>query len=782
MSKLCLYAVFHGNLNFSYIPKDMYPQILRRCYWPLLRIVERQGIPLGLEFSGHTLQVVNSLDPSFVRRLRELWAEGVCEVVGSGYVQAIMPLMPARVNRENLRLGNEVYEELLGKSPRVAYVNELVYSAGLPRLYRDAGYEALMVNWESAIPVHDDPALLYRPCAVPVADGGQFPVIWQSIVAYRDFQRYVESQISLDTYLERLLSHVPETGERALPMYGSDWEVFDFKPWDAHPEGFRQRELGEMERIEGLLSLLRGREDIEFVAPSALLDRFPDPPSVRLESAAYPMPYKKQGQHSMMRWAVGGRDSVRINTQCHQLYQRLQLADWHLRHRPGAEASRAELRTLWRELCFLWNSDFRTFTTEEKYVDYRNQMGAALDRASRLIEALHPPRGAPEELWLANCSPVSSDSEPVSFTIAANGASSMDHPSYRLHFGDSSVPCQIARRTAVGDDAGRLTLAALPALAVDESGVGVVRPSSPSKSEGVYRIDKARHVIETDAVRVTLMPGRGGTIGELTFPQVCPEPLVCRVSGDGLLSTLPDADVAAGDLYLEDRQGRRITDHGTTEMQYPEAGQRHEIFVPVRCYVSTELGGIWKTYRIYLHQPRLDLEIRFQWRDVVPVSFRLGRVALNPRVFDRSSLYYATTNGGEDVEHFPLQGTRVLLDQPLEGASTVRGCLGATEGWVVLGDASRGVGLVTRPGLLYSVPLLHYEELEGYQGGYLLSLAHSLGERDETSYTLWRGHSTWSLSILGGGADVIRRVRSSALLSNGGLVAMSETGSGFELL
>ena len=101
---------------------------------------------------------------------------------------------------------------------------------------------------------------------------------------------------------------------------------------------------------------------------------------------------------------------------------------------------------------------------------------------------------------------------------------------------------------------------------------------------------------------------------------------------------------------------------------------------------------------------------------------------------------------------------------------------------MVLGDASRGVGLVTRPGLLYSVPLLHYEELEGYQGGYLLSLAHSLGERDETSYTLSRGHSTWSLSILGGGADVIRRVRSSALLSNGGLVAMSETGSGFELL
>ena len=472
MSKLCLYAVFHGNLNFSYIPKDMYPQILRRCYWPLLRIVERQGIPLGLEFSGHTLQVVNSLDPSFVRRLRELWAEGVCEVVGSGYVQAIMPLMPARVNRENLRLGNEVYEELLGKSPRVAYVNELVYSAGLPRLYRDAGYEALMVNWESAIPVHDDPALLYRPCAVPVADGGQFPVIWQSIVAYRDFQQYVESQTSRDTYLGRLLSHVPETGERALPMYGSDWEVFDFKPWDAHPEGFRQRERGEMERIEGLLSFLRGREDIEFVAPSALLDRFPDSPSVRLESAAYPMPYKKQGQHSMMRWAVGGRDSVRINTQCHQLYQRLQLADWHLRHRPGAEASRAELRTLRRELCFLWNSDFRTFTTEEKYVDYRNQMGAALDRASRLIEALHPPRGAPEELWLANCSPVSSDSEPVSFTIAANGASSMYHPSYRLHFGDSSVPCQIARRTAVGDDAGRLTLAALPALAVDEVGGG----------------------------------------------------------------------------------------------------------------------------------------------------------------------------------------------------------------------------------------------------------------------------------------------------------------------
>jgi hypothetical protein len=96
---------------------------------------------------------------------------------------------------------------------------------------------------------------------------------------------------------------------------------------------------------------------------------------------------------------------------------------------------------------------------------------------------------------------------------------------------------------------------------------------------------------------------------------------------------------------------------------------------------------------------------------------------------------------------------------------------------VVLGDATRGIGLITRLASLYSAPLLHYEETAKNPGAFWLTLSHSLGEWDETSHTLWRGHSTWSLSILGAKENIVGKTRACALLANGGLVAQHEVNS-----
>jgi hypothetical protein len=781
MSKLCLYAIFHGNLNFSYIPKDLYPQILDRCYWPLLQIVEEQKAPLGLEFSGYTLEVINSLDPTFVQRLRDLWREGACEFIGSGYVQAIMPLIPSRVNRENLHYGNAVYERLLGRRPTMAFVNEQVYSAGLPRIYEEAGYESLVVNWDSALPAHSHPELLYRPCAILVGGYGRMPVLWHCTGAYREFQKYIERETSLDNYLAWLLSHVPGEGERSFPLYSSDWEVFDFKPWQPYPDGFPLPELGEMERVAGLVALLKRHEDIEFVLPSSLTTRFPDQPLVQLESCNNPLPFKKQDQHGMLRWAVGGRDAVRFNTQCHQLYQHLLLGDLYARRQPDSAALRQEGEHLWQELCFLWNSDFRTFTTEEKHLQFRNRMGAALDRAARMIEGLQLGMAAPGEVLLTNCSPVSAESEPVSFTIPANGTSPGHQVAYELQLDGQRVPCQVTHSVAVGDDARTLTLEAIPVITASQAGVGTIREVvAPPYEARAYRIDVQEHLVETPAVHLRLLPQLGGGINTLAFPQVSGEPLIRWRRQDAFPTPASTPGLVPGDLVLQDQLGRSVTDHHPTELLYPRPDQSHEIFVPVRCRMQTELGTIWKTYRVYLHQPRVDLIVRFQWRDVVPAFFRLGRMALNPRAFDRGTLHYATTNGGEDIERFSLSGQKVGQDEPMGPEVSARGCLGATEGWVVVGDAERGLGFVTRPGQLYSVPMVHYEESEVDPEGFLMTLSYSLGEQDETSHTLWRGHSMWSLSILGGRDDIIAQTRTSALLANGGLLATSEINRGFE--
>jgi len=140
---LQLFSIFHLNIAYSSIEEAQRPEVLRRCYWPLLRLAERTGAPIGIEATGFTLETVAAIDPQWVDALKVLVAGGQCEFVGSGYAQIIGPLVPAAVNAANLRLGHQVYQRLLGFRPRLAFVNEQAYAAGLIQHYLDAGYQRL---------------------------------------------------------------------------------------------------------------------------------------------------------------------------------------------------------------------------------------------------------------------------------------------------------------------------------------------------------------------------------------------------------------------------------------------------------------------------------------------------------------------------------------------------------------------------------------------------------------------------------------------------------------
>ena len=111
---LQLFSIFHLNLAYSSIEEAQRPDVVRRCYWPLLRLAERTGVPIGIEATGFTLETAAAIDPAWLDALRVLVGSGQCEFVGSGYAQIIGPLVPAAVNAANLRIGHQVYERLLG--------------------------------------------------------------------------------------------------------------------------------------------------------------------------------------------------------------------------------------------------------------------------------------------------------------------------------------------------------------------------------------------------------------------------------------------------------------------------------------------------------------------------------------------------------------------------------------------------------------------------------------------------------------------------------------------
>ena len=362
-STLNLFTLFHLNLAFSSIEEEQHAQVVRDCYRPLLELVERHG-PIGIEATAYTLKAIAACDPGWLEELRALIAAGKAELIGSGYAQIIGPLVPAGMVAANLRLGNEAYRELLGVSPRVALVNEQAYSGGVVSHYIDAGYQALLADWDNVANFHPGwkTEFRYAPQAARGADGRTISLLWTNTVAFQKLQRLAHDDITLEDYLAFVAAQ-QGMSDRVFCLYASDAEIFGFRPGRYRTEEANQGGA-EWVRIQEALAAAGTLRRTRMISPSAALDVRAEHAGeiLKLETAAYPVPVKKQRKYNLTRWAVSGRDDLGINAACQRIYAALTTSG-------GSDED-------WRELCRLWASDFRTHITEARWTRYCRDLAA----------------------------------------------------------------------------------------------------------------------------------------------------------------------------------------------------------------------------------------------------------------------------------------------------------------------------------------------------------------------------------------------------------------------
>jgi len=357
---LRLFALFHLNLAFSSIEEEQRAEVIQRCYWPLLDLAAMHG-PLGIELTGYTLEEIARLDPEWIGRARALVSSGQIELIGSGYAQIIGPLVPWRVTEANLRIGNEIYARWLGCRPKIALINEQAYSAGLVGLYLDAGYNGILMDWDNCAAHHPEwpSETRYAVQRARGSDGRSIALLWTNTVAFQKLQRLAHGDISQSEYLNHVRAQARQR-DRLFCLYASDAEVFDFRPGRYWTEEVLRG--GEWQRIADAFRAISDDPDCMVVRPNDLLD-CADGPALKLESAACPVPVKKQRKYNLSRWAVTGRDDIGINAACQRIYARLLARD------AGNAA--------WKELCYLWSSDFRTHITDKRWIGYCERLREA---------------------------------------------------------------------------------------------------------------------------------------------------------------------------------------------------------------------------------------------------------------------------------------------------------------------------------------------------------------------------------------------------------------------
>jgi hypothetical protein len=279
----------------------------------------------------------------------------------------------------NLRLGNDAYQRLLGVRPSMALVNEQAYSGGLVGQYLDAGYQALLVDWDNVANFHPDwdPGLRYAPQRAAGSDGRDIAILWTNTVAFQKLQRLAHEDISLEEYLGFVATQ-RSVSKRVFCLYASDAEIFGFRPGRYRTEETNQGGT-EWTRINAAFAGVGQMDGVRMMPPSEVLNGndADGGPALRLETAAYPVPVKKQRKYNITRWAVSGRDDIAVNAACQRIYVALK----------EKNASDDD----WRELCRLWASDFRTHITQARWERYCRDLAAMEARLGTSPAAALPP-------------------------------------------------------------------------------------------------------------------------------------------------------------------------------------------------------------------------------------------------------------------------------------------------------------------------------------------------------------------------------------------------------
>jgi len=360
---LKLYTIFHLNLMYSSIEESSRKEVIDKCYWPLFKLVD-YGIPIGIEAPSVTLEIINKLDFDWILQLKKYIQDGKIEFVGSGYSQIIGPLVPASINDWNQKLGLETYKKLLNVKPNIALVNEMAYSSGIIEHYINNNYKGLIMEWNNPRSTHKKwkNEWRYNPQKVVDSNGNSIKLIWADSIAFQKFQRYTHSNYALKDYEEYLKYQIGDQN-RYFPIYSNDVEIFDYRPGRYKTED-KINQHSEWARIFNLYTHLSKKNWCKFVFPSKLMEFNSSENTnnkIDLESPAYPIPVKKQEKYNINRWALTGRDDFNINTRCYKIYNMLVSK--------GIENS-----SIWRELCYLWSSDFRTHITDKRWKNFLKRL------------------------------------------------------------------------------------------------------------------------------------------------------------------------------------------------------------------------------------------------------------------------------------------------------------------------------------------------------------------------------------------------------------------------
>ena len=139
----------HANIQYSQLDPKRRAWVAENSYRPLFELIDKGDYKIAFEASGRTLDVLAEEAPEVLALLKKLVAEGKVEPVGSPHIHVMLANIPREVALDTLKEGLKTWERHIGVRPRTGWNPECGWSSALPDLYKEAGFESLVMDADS---------------------------------------------------------------------------------------------------------------------------------------------------------------------------------------------------------------------------------------------------------------------------------------------------------------------------------------------------------------------------------------------------------------------------------------------------------------------------------------------------------------------------------------------------------------------------------------------------------------------------------------------------------
>ncbi len=129
--------------NFDFVFEEAY----RKAYDPFLSMLSRfPSVKVGMHFTGVLLDWIDRTYPEFLERLRVMIASGQVEVIGGGFYEPIMAVIPDHDKLGQIKKLSAYCEQKLGAKPQGMWIAERVWEPHLPKPIHQASMRYVILD------------------------------------------------------------------------------------------------------------------------------------------------------------------------------------------------------------------------------------------------------------------------------------------------------------------------------------------------------------------------------------------------------------------------------------------------------------------------------------------------------------------------------------------------------------------------------------------------------------------------------------------------------------